>query len=225
MSISLKRVCFGLGTFLFFVGQLHSAPIPIPGLTGVTFDLFEQAYSVHLTLAGGPVANTESTVFPSVFTYQGVMWKFRSTIELTDSTSGDEVFLLVRLFHDAQPDGAVDDGAGGEIVFSALGSTTGPIPTLGWVFNGIPDTKGHGQHVDSYSVGATSIVSVPGQPSQIGAWSLEVIGTHIPVPEPSLLPLTAAILGGRCIILRARARKYNCTSSTSRRVEKEPLKG
>lgn len=176
-----QRLSLCVGIALLATTELLSAPMPVPGLTGVTFDLFEQEFSVTLTLAGGPVNNSEMRVFPGVFTFQGDDWKFRTTFNLVNDPAGDTVSLVVRLFHDDQPHGvARDDGAGATIAFSGMGSTSAPVGAQGWVFTGIPDIKTHGQDQDRYSITNRLIISAPGMPNQIQNWSVEITGKHTP---------------------------------------------
>jgi hypothetical protein len=197
----LALVCIG--------APAHAVPIAIPGLTGVTYDHLDQLTSFTLTVQGGPVAASETKVFPDVFSFSGTNWRFRLTIGLTDTPGGDDsVFILGRIFHFTQPHPVIDNGPGATVIFTGTGDTGTP---LGWTFSGLPATKQHGGHSDRYFLGTdpadpappaipfkTLMDAVPGNPGQINAWGFTVTGKHVsqPVPEPSTLLLLGPGLVG-----------------------------
>ena len=75
----------------------------LPGLTGVTCSMIDNQQQLTVTLLGTAVTETTTKVVPNVFSFFGTNWKVRLTIGLTDNPAGDQVFLLGRVFHQAQP--------------------------------------------------------------------------------------------------------------------------
>ena len=168
----------------------------LPGLTGVTCSMIDNQQQLTVTLLGTAVTQTTTKVVPDVFSFFGTNWKVRLTIGLTDNPAGDQVFLLGRVFHQAQPHPAEDKGPGGQIVFSALGATS--ITPFGWTITGLPTPAGHGNHSDRYTVGPLTMAGMPGAPDQIANWGFEFTGLHKlePVPEPGTLLLFVSSLAG-----------------------------
>jgi hypothetical protein len=168
----------------------------LPGLTGVTCSMIDNEQQLTVSLLGAAVTQTTTKVVPDVFTFFGTNWKVRLTIDLTDNPAGDQVFLLGRVFHQAQPHPAEDKGPGDQIVFSALGATS--ITPFGWTINGLPTAAAHGNHSDRYTVETLIMAGVPGAPDQIANWGFEFKGIHVlePIPEPGTLLLFGSSLVG-----------------------------
>ena len=167
----------------------------LSGLTGVACSMIDNEQQLTVTLLGTAVTQTTTKVVPNAFSFFGTNWKVRLTIGLTDNPAGDQVFLLGRVFHQAQPH-PEDKGPGDQIVFSALGATSNT--PFGWTITGLPIPAGHGNHSGRYTVGPLSMAGVPGAPDQIASWGFEFTGLHKlePVPEPGTLLLFVSSLAG-----------------------------
>ena len=190
-------------------GNAHAIPCvgvnPLPGLPGVSCDMIDNLQQLTVTLTGGAVNATATSVVPSAFTFFGTNWQVRLTISLTDNPAGDSVFLLGRVFHLAQPHPADDKGPGDTIVFSATAQAA--IAPFGWSITGLPTTAAHGNHSDDYTLGPLSVVGVPGAAGQIASWGFEFTGLHqqrAVAESGTLLLLGSGLLGLLVAVRRPR---------------------